>query len=912
MGLEVSVIISKAAELPLLRGGQRLGVAASAGFFTSYQKLFFQSLTVPLTCLLICLLMPLNLFAFSVTAQVDRNRISINDSVVLKVVFNDGEGEVDTSVIKDFRIIGRSSSSNISIVNGKYSKSITAIYQLLPKRQGKLLIPPLKIVHEKNIYTTNPITIEVLAGNVTSGASKDIFVEAGISDTSLFIGQQAVYQLRLYSAVRYSNAALQQPSFKGFTAKEAGSRKNYQETINGRVYNVIAINYVLIPEVAGEMEIEPAVITCEVAVKGRGRDPFDDPFFSNNFFSFGRTEPRRVATLPISVKVEPLPPYTDSNVLFSGVVGKIDVSAELDRSHIKVGESVTLTITLSGEGNLMDAPVPDITLGSELKVYEDSPVEEIELTPDGYVGKKVFKKAIVPLKQGTYSVEPVDLSFFSVEDRQYKVVTTSPLTIDVEPEDINSGIAGNSNGNNFSDSINSSMEDKFSSGLAMERKSVEFTGKDILSLKEDNDVWRSKKRLPISIFVMLFFLPCLLFYFVKMLSLFFKKEISVSTALNRKTDDYLAHAKKMLVFQQKESAGDNRRSVADGNDNGGDFFKALHGAIVAKVLSRVGTRGESLTFSEVEKILIDTGAPSDLSDNVNSLIAEIESARYGGKDNDNEYRAVLYMRTLKIVQMLGIAIVISLSSLLLSQGVLFAEEPVKIIDSTLSEDECGRYFFEGVDAYKQGRYDDAAEKFSSIARSGVDNPYLYYNIGNAFLKAGKTGHAILWYERAKKEEPLDPDLRFNLEYAKGFVKDKLEPTGFDISGIFFFWKGYLPAEGLKYFAIILSFGFFVYSTLRTLRGKRILTLAGKFLFVLWILAGSTVFYDYYSSNAKGQAVIIAPEVSVRSGTSSDATELFVLHAGTRVKVSKIRDGYLKIHFSKDKIGWVSSEDAEVI
>ena len=69
----------------------------------------------------------------------------------------------------------------------------------------------------------------------------------------------------------------------------------------------------------------------------------------------------------------------------------------------------------------------------------------------------------------------------------------------------------------------------------------------------------------------------------------------------------------------------------------------------------------------------------------------------------------------------------------------------------------------------------------------------------------------------------------------------------------------------------------------------------------------------YQQNAFNiNAVIIEDEVFVRSGTTDTATKLFSLHAGTTVRVEDQREGYLKIRFSKDRIGWVKTAEALVI
>ena len=77
-----------------------------------------------------------------------------------------------------------------------------------------------------------------------------------------------------------------------------------------------------------------------------------------------------------------------------------------------------------------------------------------------------------------------------------------------------------------------------------------------------------------------------------------------------------------------------------------------------------------------------------------------------------------------------------------------------------------RLFLDGINDYNTGKYKDAVKKLSHIAEKGVVNGKLYYNLGNAYLKSGDVGRAILWYERALKLMPHDPDLRFNINYAR--------------------------------------------------------------------------------------------------------------------------------------------------
>lgn len=895
----------------------------------NFKMTSWQILKIFIVTLLGILLIDSSAFCFSVTAQVDRNRITINDSVELSVVFKDGEGQVDTSPITDFSIVSQSSSSNISIINGKYSKTFNAIYTLIPKKEGTLRIPQLKAEYKNRIYTTEEILIEVSAQAAHSSDSRDIFVEAGISGTSLFTGQQAVYQLRLYSAVRYSNATLQPPSFKGFTAKEAGDRKNYRETINGRSYSVTQINYVIIPEVSGELQIDPALITCDVAVRRNSRDPFDDPFFSNGLFSFGRAQTRQFSTGPVMVKVDPLPPYSESSIKssgltassssaqskipFSGLVGNFSIKASLDNLKLKTGDSATLTITISGTGNLMDAKMPVVAIPAQFKVYDDSPEEKINLTLDGYSGEKIFKMAIVPIEPGKYTIPSVILSFFNVSTHSYETISTDPVTIEVGQS---TEQATTQQQHNTVDNFNSGQPGA-DNKMAREKKKVEFAKKDILSIKEDASILVSTNKLSLLMFLSLFFLPCGLFFILRFFMAISKREISVSTQmLNKAKMDLKAaeqiikneHGKNGVEIQSKIKDTQIKSNHADTtgiSPSSNDFFKLLHDSLIAMVMSKSGSRGKSITADEVTRILTSAGSSFEAAGEVSALLNEIESARYGREESDPDYRKELLVKAKKLFQTLGVLIVAF--SLFLS-----AYPEQSFADTQESSSPSATLFLEAVHAYHNGDFVQSAQKFSLLAQREIKNPYLYYNIGNAYIKAGDTGRAILWYERAKREIPRDPDLIFNLEYAKGFVTDKVESSGIDITGLIFFWKDYFPPETVQYCAIVLSFIFFFYAAIRIVVRKKIFTPAGVVVFSALVITGCTAIYSYYHQSANHFAVVISKEASVRSGISEDATKLFILHAGTRVKVADVRNGYLKILFSKDKIGWISTQDAEVI
>lgn len=103
-------------------------------------------------------------------------------------------------------------------------------------------------------------------------------------------------------------------------------------------------------------------------------------------------------------------------------------------------------------------------------------------------------------------------------------------------------------------------------------------------------------------------------------------------------------------------------------------------------------------------------------------------------------------------------------------------------------------------AYTKEDYGKAIELYEGLLKSNGDSPEIYYNLGNAYYKAGKTASAILNYERALVLDPGDSDVRFNLQMARQKTVDKIEPVdGFswqDGLTRFRIWEQ--PIHGLKW------------------------------------------------------------------------------------------------------------------
>lgn len=226
--------------------------------------------------------------------------------------------------------------------------------------------------------------------------------------------------------------------------------------------------------------------------------------------------------------------------------------------------------------------------------------------------------------------------------------------------------------------------------------------------------------------------------------------------------------------------------------------------------------------------------------------------------------------------------------------------------------ELTRAFLDGVSHYKNQEYTAAIVEFSKIVDAGIRNGDLFYNLGNAYLKNQDIGHAMLWYERALKLMPHDPDLKFNHKYVLTLVKDEKEDARLPVLRVIFFWQHLLSDKTIRRTALIFNLLFWLILSLQALFRKKILKITNNVILILTIVFTLTSFYNHYASKYLKQAVILPDSVAVRSGLTKDATELFVLHAGTKVKIDKYNKNFCRIYFSDGKIGWLKISEVGVI
>lgn len=225
----------------------------------------------------------------------------------------------------------------------------------------------------------------------------------------------------------------------------------------------------------------------------------------------------------------------------------------------------------------------------------------------------------------------------------------------------------------------------------------------------------------------------------------------------------------------------------------------------------------------------------------------------------------------------------------------------------------GEAFVNANAAYEAGNFSRAVVLYEELVARGFETGHLRYNLGNAYLRNGELGRAIASYLRAQVFLPRDQDVAANLAFARKSAKDALRPPGPGaVEQTLFFWHyGLSRAELGTLFAVVNLLLWMVLVLRFYRRGSEVLRWTFMVLLIVLLAAGGSL--AVHQLLPREVAVIVPPEIDVRSDTGGLGMVLFKLHAGTEVRVVDRREGALRIALPEEgRGGWIAAEHAEVV
>jgi len=220
-------------------------------------------------------------------------------------------------------------------------------------------------------------------------------------------------------------------------------------------------------------------------------------------------------------------------------------------------------------------------------------------------------------------------------------------------------------------------------------------------------------------------------------------------------------------------------------------------------------------------------------------------------------------------------------------------------------------------AYSSEDYSTAVSHYESVLASDYESAGLYFNLGNAHFKLGNIPAAILNYEKARKIDPTDENIHFNLDLANSRIIDKMEPipefflrTWLKMTRDVFSSDQWAKLVIIGFILSLFAIAIFIISRTVVMRKLTFWTGIACFTITLSSLLFSLSGYQEYSSQSS--AIIFTPTVTVKSSPSESSVDLFVIHEGTKVNIIDLVEGWSEVRLANGNVGWIRTDTFRII
>ena len=390
--------------------------------------------------LILCALMSVSIYAQTpkLVASVSKNKLGLNQRVKIQFTINkQGADNFQAPNFKNFQIVsGPSQSISQSWVNGSASFSQSYNYIIKPLKKGEFLIPSASIKLNNKILTSKAVKVIVLdpveipkdPNDPNYIAQQNVHLVAEISKSSPYVGEGIYVEYRLYVSQNISVrdfSYTDSPQYNGFWNQDIKIRglTTQNGTYNGEQYRYVVLQKaLLIPTRSGKLTIDPIEMDIVIGVPtGRG-DFFGNPIVKNITKSFASAKKFiRSKELPIEGKPES----------FNGAVGDFNFIVSSSKNILKSNETATVSVKVTGNGNLKLFELPEIKTPSELEVFTPEQKEKINVTSRGIRGSVTKNYTIVPQFKGKYKIPSTEFSYFDLKEKKYVRLTSEDIFVDV-------------------------------------------------------------------------------------------------------------------------------------------------------------------------------------------------------------------------------------------------------------------------------------------------------------------------------------------------------------------------------------------------------------------------------------------------------------------------------------------------
>jgi tetratricopeptide (TPR) repeat protein len=215
-------------------------------------------------------------------------------------------------------------------------------------------------------------------------------------------------------------------------------------------------------------------------------------------------------------------------------------------------------------------------------------------------------------------------------------------------------------------------------------------------------------------------------------------------------------------------------------------------------------------------------------------------------------------------------------------------------------------------AYEKTDFQKAADLYRSAINEGVADSKLFFNYANCLFRLDQTGMAILYYEKARKLDPNDADIAYNLRFVNAQIVDKSPaPETNALTRILMSaHTAFSINEGL--WITLGGFSFIFLSAILALysgaafRGVlvAVIVLCGLALLIL----APSLALKIREQESLQYGIVLKPAVEMYSGPGENFQLLTQVHEGTKFEIMETRGEWVSVKLANGKGGFVRLAD----
>lgn len=455
---------------------------------------------------------------------------------------------------------------------------------------------------------------------------KDLFIKVVADKNKVHVGEQVTISYKLYSRLAMQMGISKLPSLNGFWTQDfeiPKQAKPEEEVINGKKYQVFLLKKsALFPQQTGTLELDAAEAkgTARIVQQVKRRlsdmmDPFgggtlmmNDPFFNNAYYNTMAYKDVKVdiKSDPLKINVTALPD-NGKPADFGGAVGKFSITEKIDKPELTTDDVATLTLNISGNGNLKLFEAPKLALPNGLNTYDPQITDTVTGRSTTISGSKIVSYVITPHIPGDYVIPAVTFSYYNPTTGKYETETTEPIKLVVKP------------GKHYTPAVaknNSQLKD------------IHDISKQPLTKLTLN----SRPLLLTPGYWSLYALPLLAFISLAVFKRREEEENKDSVSLRRKRANKIALKRlvtaKILLQENKKTA----------------FYEEVSKAIWLYLSDKLSIPLSALSRDTAKEAMLTRNVPESLQKNIENVIWECETALYasgGSAQMENTYNEAI-------------------------------------------------------------------------------------------------------------------------------------------------------------------------------------------------------------------------------------------------------------------------------